>query len=333
MSIFWDTLPGPRDFRRNLHESLLRGTDVFLLVPESGTESIPESIWCGLGEINDLSVERIEPDRSCSGDVVEEMWRCLGLEGTSPPVNERQLALEDCFKYRLLILEFGTGSGPAPWLEMVSAYSSSCHHLNEEIRSQTRFLCVLNGFSEADLPKPDTRLAIHSLQGHVTESDLGIHAMRQLAGPHTLEQKLKIEIATALSIWDIDLCNELLRLELPQLLHPNAFLEEYAQIRSWSDVEPDSSNLFGKGIACFLRGRKHVHSAWAALHADHKLINSRLWKAQVRSIFPSLDDFRRRLIDKYRDRWAVPYKTEDDREIKEKDDLELGHLCFISELS
>jgi hypothetical protein len=96
-----------------------------------------------------------------------------------------------------------------------------------------------------------------------------------------------------LALWDFELAEHLLEQSPERLTDPLRRLVEYGTDRGWGDTVPAEWAL---GTQQVFEGGLEVHSAWAALHGQTRLVMRRLWEAQARIVLPMLDRNRRALI-------------------------------------
>jgi hypothetical protein len=144
-----------------------------------------------------------------------------------------------------------------------------------------------------------------------SESDLG-----DLEGP------LKRELITELCGWDLDLARRLSGLELKELLDPAVFS------RRVPGKDGVSEDAWRSGSADRFEGRTFPSLASLLQAGESKEVEMRIWRAQIRAVYPWLEAVRQEVIDLFRGRFRLPLTTYGQQVISEPEDLDWGQVEF-----
>lgn len=161
---------------------------------------------------------------------------------------------------------------------------------------------------------PDTGMPVVRMDGRLRQSDAMIWA--ELKGPtqsSELMQVLAISVAIELCGWRLDLIEDFVTQRFEDILSPAGWLERNADLRS--ELAPKfRGETFACPIALFVQG-------------DVQAIERRVWKAQVASIFPWLEQNRQRCVEYFRKHLRVDGHAAN-LGVREVEDLEFGALSY-----
>lgn len=137
---------------------------------------------------------------------------------------------------------------------------------------------------------------------------------------------------TALSVvvetagWDEVMLREMSGWDQEEQIQP--FLRLSAMVSADAEAVPYPS--WDNGLADEWDGDVHVHPLALLRHFGGDALLKRIWKGQVRTLFPFLIDLRLRFVTKYRDYIlaSLPLKT-DTKVFHTVEDLEIGQLRFL----
>ena len=173
---------------------------------------------------------------------------------------------------------------------------------------------VLTGVPEIELPPSGNYHTVHYWYHAITSIDVSCFCQSQapLDDLSPLRRTLKRTIVEELAIWDLDLAADLLSNNLAALLDPIAFLAQWPALPRaelgafpalrqslWlcglvASPEPDA-DWHSAYLARVVRERSGTQDAERAT----KTILRRLWKAQLKVIFPIVEEARLRLVEEY----------------------------------
>jgi hypothetical protein len=138
--------------------------------------------------------------------------------------------------------------------------------------------------------------------------------------------RTRTAVVANLALWDPAVATTFSNAPLHEVFDPMDRLRELASERGWTSNSPAFEPCWESGSHDVVGGCQQVHSALLAATGDVDEIETRVWKGQVGTLFPYLEERRRDLIDRYGHLIRLPITTYDGRTIADRYDLELGHL-------
>ncbi len=142
-----------------------------------------------------------------------------------------------------------------------------------------------------------------SLHDHLRAEDAYFAACRFMQGGESkiLEEEIRVHVAAELALWDFELCNFLCDSKLTELLNPQHLLLRYAEIQKGEDQTTDA--FFKPAWSSGKYNRKPpVHSVLVARSGNINELNRRVWRGQVQTLFPLIEEQRCLLIEQLRKR-------------------------------
>jgi hypothetical protein len=141
---------------------------------------------------------------------------------------------------------------------------------------------------------------------------------------------LKAALCTELAQWDLALCDDLSRRSIPYLLRPASLLVGYAKSLKWETVATDETEdiLWRHGILQTYGGRKRLHNAWHALHGRLEEIQSAIWRAELKVLFPFVEEQCLRIIQRHVNYLRVPHVRKDMSVLNEVLDFEIVDVDY-----
>lgn len=169
----------------------------------------------------------------------------------------------------------------------------------------------------------DPRVKLFRFEGQVgrDDSSLVFAESRKRGQRLRLERVLGVELAVEMAGWDLDLVKELAGLGLEDLMDPIA----------WADGRYANGPKEGSWAAGTLdRFDDRSFPSFATLLATGNTteIRRRVWRAQVRGLFPWLEDLRQSALEKYRGKFRLPLRSYDDSVITDPAALDWGQMQY-----
>ena len=192
------------------------------------------------------------------------------------------------------------------------------------------FCLVLIGESTNEVPDEDVCLSVRRYDGRVSRLDMQLYvsAHKGAINDQDLLENLKSELVVALAQWDGGLANDLRDRSFEELLD-HSLLKQVASERGWGQSAGTCNGAsWEQGSAHRIGGRVILHSSICAL-VDTKELSRRLWQAQLRVLYPFVEEQRRIILDWTRPYIRMPYTTRFGATIQDANDLEIGHIETI----
>ncbi len=212
----------------------------------------------------------------------------------------------------------------APFLQCFAELNRAVDELNRNV-----FL-VTSVDSRHKLPN-ELLLSERCIEGFIRREDPFFHAAQVVEPDESdgLWRRIRMHVCSEIAQWDFHLCEQLCELPTNVLLDPFEWLQEYGKNAGWVGLteESDHEILRQHGLL-FSIGRDEIrHSALLALNGNKDEIARKVWIAQVRVLFPIIEEQRMRLIKTLRAIDPAAIKAwEVEPEIA--GDLEIGALSY-----
>ncbi len=334
MSGAWWDLPGPSRFVERVAGDLNDGKNVVLSNPERVPDGLRAALRSRCQNYRtfssiDFSLEHAEPM-----DCLYERY------ARDAPVDElrsaRGLTEEQTFQRRVIWVDGDESCWPQ-WRDFLIRYQEACRSVALADRS---LVCLaLKGCSARAGSVPEDVALVHRRhQGVTSDFDMLLYVNHLVddVSPEDprptvtrLRRELKVQAVAHLAAWDPDLVGPLLRQPLAEILESQDTLKEYATSRGWADFDNgDPRALWRHGAAEKLGGRWEVHSALLALRGESRILQKRLWAAELKVLLPWIEGERHDLLDTYGDRLEVPLEEEYMGSISIRD-LEIGKISHF----
>jgi hypothetical protein len=319
MNANWWLSPGPARLVRRVATDLRTGRSIILLAP---------SFWPSgfRGQVTKLVREIFTPTDTIvvsgahSGDPAVVLNDELHvLEGSTRPTPAR-LANARGGHFTWVRLE-DDHAAIEPWIRFLAAFA----HASSAASAFERWLIVLEVSGVDRLPAGigEASLAIHEVRRYSDLLDTALFVAQGIEDEHPLARAFRIQMITGLGLWDSELCEALSARELIELAAPYAFLREFGLGRGWT---AETAGWF-TGADDEHEGLALSHSSILALRGDRLEIDYRLWRAQVGTVLPLVEEHRRILGERYIHLLQFPIATDDGR-INDVRDLQIGLLAF-----
>ena len=319
----WWSLPGPGSYLDAAIDVLRQGRCLVLALPQHSPPGLAEALAIRVSEDpiwRWTPVEARAQELPAAG-VIRACWPPgEGPDALSALVREARL------QDRVLWLGALEPDQADAWLTWMGDFASASHH----VPPRDRPTCV--GITVGIAPPASLGavpgIAVLPWRDRLDALDLQSWAahLERATERAPLERALRHELIAALAGADPALALALADLSIVRLLEPDAALEAFASARGWDVSAPPQD--WEAGVLDSVGGTSVVHAA--ALPAGtprSRAVHERLWRAQVRVLFPLIEGERRRLIEEHRSLLSVPYYIEGRNDpIRRIEDLEIVHL-------
>jgi hypothetical protein len=324
-------LPAVTRFIDRIVEDLISGRCALVLVPNypildlrSGIESEIE-LYGKKPVYLDLKEPTIE-DNLSPGDVLCDRFK-LPRAGSNESCIQSLLSSND-FLDSIPFL-FVTGESLQKlWFDFLSAYQASIVKLSGLDRTPICYVCP----SPVSKPNSDSGVAVHRWSGVVTAMDIEYLLTFSSDQDFSLRALVRTRIIQELSGYDWLLADRLSKHSLQELLSPNEILREYSKSVP-SICDNDAS--WESGTMDTFAGGKFIHSAHLASFGKNEEIFQRIWKAQLKVIYPYLEELRLAVSSNYihsfkRGMHHLSLEEGDRYQPNDIYELEIGHLFKIA---
>jgi hypothetical protein len=239
-------------------------------------------------------------------------------------VDIRGLATSDLMRETVVFVGGVRPDSWTPWAQFLERYEQLSRNVTSE---SARFCVVLQG---GEPLVPDTCRAGVSTRGYraiLSALDLRLFLRRlgRTSTDSSLLSRLREELLVELAGFDPALAVDLAAEPTERLLAPGSALAAYSAKRVWREDAPPPLE-WATGGADEVDGVRRVHLALALLHGRTKDVEQTVWRAQVRFLFPLIEEERVRLLDSHGHHLRFPITTRDGV-ITEKLEVEIGILA------
>jgi hypothetical protein len=198
------------------------------------------------------------------------------------------------------------------WVSFLVEFAHASRQRN--VLERSAFLVNMNGGRPVQFSE-DLLLVRRRWEGVIDETDALLLALRVIrsSGLSPVLSNLKAALCTELAQWDLALCDDFSRRSMPSLLNPASLLVDYARNLRWDTVAPDEAEdtLWRHGILQTYRGRRRLHNAWHALQGRLEEIQSAIWRAELKVLFPFIEEQCLRIIQRHDSYLRVPHIRKD----------------------
>jgi hypothetical protein len=312
----WTDLPGPKAFLAMVEQDLRESKSILAVVP-----SCFDDQW--IGAIRNKMTNFYEWQEI--PDTVDEFLRDVSGRNDGLPLAGARELIEQGLEGRGFVLRNPPLDNWKSWVRFLGEFSELNRNL-PEIRRNV-FLVATEG-TEIRMPN-EPLLSERRIEGYIRREDSLIHILQNADddAKDGLGRSIRIHVASELAVWDFRLCEELCHLPAPQLMNPYACLKGYADGRGWGGLGPDSDtqDLRREGLLFTIGGEEFHHSAWLVIHGKLREVEKRIWTAQVRVLFPIIEEQRMRLLEQLRKIHSGTVVSWE-KDLGEDEELEIGFL-------
>jgi hypothetical protein len=319
----WWSLPGPATYLDEVLDVLRQGRSVVLALPRHAPPGLEEAFAAAVSRDRVWRWTAVEPieGESPLHSAVRACW--AGGEG---PVGVSSLVQDPRMRNRVLWLDTFSDDRWACWQRWLGEFAHASQH--QRPRERAVCACITVGIPPAASARSLPALGVVQWRGRLDGIDLRVWAAMLARGTERarFEHELRRELIAEISAGDPALALSLVELQMSQLLDVDPVIDAYANERGWAPDGP--AMTWETGAIDLVGGEEAIHpAALLAGPQSSRLLTERVWRAQVRVIFPFIEGERRRLIQEFREHLSVPFYVDSRREpIVHVEDLEIGHL-------
>ena len=308
-----------------MSDSLERGENVVLRLPD-GT---PDGIMHAIGANSEWI--RIETLDASQGDVpIKQLFDTYVHD---PSATRRrtpsELVRQEPFQGLVIWLSGLNADSWAKWHEFLLGYQHAMRDMPENER--TVFVAPLTG-RDALLASDDEVGIVEHVWGQSHDRHDAIFLAKVLLEKRklsTLHRRVSIAMLAELALWDEELAERLAMDGLHVLTAPTPILDEIRRERGWSDTqfaELDDRMLWATGRAAIVDGQAVHHLAAIPSDLRDREVSRRVWRAQVATCMPIIEEIRYAAIATYR-RFLAPTMPHGRDRREALLDMEIGDIA------
>jgi hypothetical protein len=331
MNLLWRQLSGPNAFLKRVASDIRDGKNVIIRTPQFGPKKIFQAIKREFLADDDLDCRTITISTPLCFSPTNYLYTyfCPDI----PPVtnkNIRNLIHKDTFSGKIIWINNLVTEDWSKWLEFLTDYEAACRNVSHIERTVLCF--IIDNVSDCWLPQNDVCLSIHYWEDCVDSIDMSLYASRLLKEKNLsiLEQDLIIHTIQQLALWDFEFATHLANQKPEDIINPLPIIENFAKIRNWNGVDELSHyEQWCCGVKNKFNDNWELHSAALHVLGQHDVLLKRLWRAQVKAIFPLIEDIRQKILESIKPFLKIPFETFYGKKkvvIENFHDLEIRHL-------
>jgi len=250
-----------------------------------------------------------------------------GAEKGRRIISEGNLYDLEGFGQRIFVVEPHDAAAVATWLDFLPKFADITRP--QPLFSRSAVLLSVPSGLLCQVAE-NVMIKSYSFQGSVTPVDMLIYAYQHI--PETARggvlRNLRAQLSMEFSLWDFGLCKELAPLSVANLVEPTVILKRYAEKVGFQELvaEEDNDRLTDAGVLGLFEGEERIHSAMLALRNDFEGIKQRVWRAQLRVLYPFVEEHRQKIITKYTRLIKLPHTRRDGSKVGSLPEMEIGDI-------
>ncbi|MCE7981186.1 MAG: hypothetical protein DYG89_08355 [Caldilinea sp. CFX5] len=326
MNHFWWNLPGPVRFIDQIIQDLRDGKNIIICLPDFAPANLAEAVAYHLRIDSDWCYERLEWAGHRSKPLDLLIHQLIPDPDPNTFWNAKLLLEHEMIRGHWFWLELPNATAWPQWREFMIEYAHACRAYPSYQRPL--FIIVTQGIAEELTNITDVCLSTHRWYGYVDRLDMLLftkHLMPQRPCK-PLQKEMIVAMIAELAQWDPYVAQALVEQPLSTLLNPKLTLKAIAAERRWLESRQVPRTWCTGTTNAMEDGRVTTHSALLALSDPGNEMNARIWNAQVRIVFPYLEEQRRRLLTEIGKQLRVPFETEYGM-VTHLHELEIGHIA------
>lgn len=320
MSWPWYALPGPARMLGRITDALDARRSCIVVMPTAGVRDITGAIESATAE----TLGWLHGDPECIDAPFESIARTVGLEDEHAFESSPELLAEhpDLAGRAFLVRDIPLHAWPG-WERFLRRVEPRIR--GRDAWQRPLFCCVVRGLPPDRLPREEVALAVIPWDDAFTKTDALLWASMLAADldEGRLARRVRAAVTAELALWDVDLAERLIRLSLAELLQPDEALRATRDSYQWSG---SSEARWESGQRQRFDGVDTRHSADLRRAGDADEVRRRIWRGQVATLFPFVEEQRQRLVRRYAGRLR-PVTAENGERVKPQD-LEIGQICW-----
>jgi len=270
-------------------------------------------------------------------------WKEINLSGSSPvealtqgmqkPKERGVAGVDDIYAFKgfgrqIFIVKSPDDTTTKVWLNFLLEFADITRR--QPLPSRSVILLLVPPDFRGRMPE-NVMIRQYSFEGVVSPVDMLINANQQISDTQksVVLRNLRIQLCMELSLWDFELCNELSSCSLSELIEPIDRLKRYAEKVGFQELvsEGDNDRLIKAGARGQFEGEERFHSAILALiDGDPRTINRRVWRAQLRVLYPFVEECRQNILDQYASFIKLPHTRKYGEKVESLQEMEIGDI-------
>lgn len=312
----WSDLPGPSSFLALVEQDLRESKSVFAVVPKCFDDQWLYAMRSRL----ESNYEWMEVPGT-----LREFYQEVSCRPDGEPFIELREIIEHGIRGRGFTLKNPPADAWNTWIPFLRDFAE----LNRAVDDlEKNVFLVVSDHPPNEIPN-EPLISERRIEGFIRAEDSLFHAAKTFEVRETSDiwRKIRLHVCSELALWDFRLCELLGELPTKQLLEPFDWLREYGAVQGWQSFALSVSNgeLRRAGLLFSIAGEEFTHSALLVIQGKNEEIVKRIWIAQIRVLFPIIEEQRLRLLKVLR---QIHSRTIDswERELEEDGELEIGIL-------
>ena len=320
----WWNCPGPGGGVTNAGGDLRDGRSVVVGLPSGVPPGFADVLSSWVGEHSILAWRRIDAQTDPELQQLPALLVAQKLCPGAGIVDAKGLATSHLLQETVVLVHGLTAASWPAWTDFLEKFEL---FRRNAAPVAARFCIVLEGIVPVVPDSVRAGISVRLYRGLLSSLDLRLF-LRRLGKTSTeasLLARLREELLVELAGFDPALALDLSASPTQRLLSPEAALLEYCRARGWSRDAPPPLE-WASGGADEVDGETRVHLAVAQLRGRSKDVSRAVWRAQLRCLFPLIEEERIRLLELHGHRLRFPITTRDGL-VTEQLDVEIGILA------
>lgn len=312
----WFNLPGPSSYLALVEQDLRESKSVFAVVPTCFDDQWLYAMRSRL----ETSYEWMEVPETLQG-----FYQAISCRPDGKPFTGIREIIEHRITRRGFIVRNPPEDSWNTWIPFLGKFAEFNRAIDD--LEKNVFLVVTDSLPNA-IPR-ELLISERRIEKFIRPEDSFFHVARtsDFGDTNEIWRKIRMHVCSELALWDFQLCELLSELSVRQLLDPYSWLSEYGVKQGWKSfvVNGRDDDLRRAGLLFAIAGEEMTHSVLLALQGKNEEVLRRIWIAQIRVLFPIIEEQRLRLLEVLRRIHASTIKSWE-REVGEDGELEIGFL-------
>jgi hypothetical protein len=298
MKIWWK-MPGPSKFLESQCEELHKGSSIVVKIRELGVTGFEKALTDELSKnVHGDRITEIHISPTIIARTPEEVICENFYLDAQQYADMEKLCGSHEIQGQIIIV---TGLVQNLWRKWQSFLNDYSRIMKNKCPSErARFLLFIDACVDQSGIEEDLILRVVVLDDFCSLTDLHSYAHFQTQNKECskLHRNLIQELMVNILSWDVARYQGFHRLELREMIEFDGYLKKIAKERSWNEateldwVLGTSGSVYGLTIP---HAAALIHK-----HDGKKQIRKRVWKSQLRVIFPFLEELRQEMIQRYK---------------------------------
>jgi hypothetical protein len=312
----WIDLPGPSSFLSRIERDLRDSKSVLTLVPSCFDDRWVTAIRSRLEGSYHWHESPGTPDQF----LTEVSTRNDGLAFIKP-----QELIAAGIRGRGYVLRTPPAESWASWQTFLHDFAEA----NRSVDEMERNVFLISTFERGNQLPNQPLLSHLRMEDFFRDEDSLFYSSLAIEPEDVggLWRRIRMNVSAEIAGWDFPLCEQLCELPVAQLLNPYEWLLAEALCRGWDGLNSESPEhlLRQMGLLLKIERNERKHSLLLALDKNRKEIQKRVWIAQVRVLFPLIEEQRLLLLKVLRVANATVIKAWEN-EFEADEEIEIGAL-------